>query len=119
MRSSAFASLLLLSTLAIGTELAYADEPPATASPPASASAPSAATPAGPSPETLKKAKENGLKAEVRKGTTVYCWEDANIGSPFKTKKCVGESQLDELISQRQAQRDALNRAGGNYGAGK
>jgi chorismate synthase len=49
----------------------------------------------------------------------VYCWEDANIGSPFKTKKCVGESQLDELISQRQAQRDALNRAGGNYGAGK
>jgi hypothetical protein len=115
MKLAAFVSLAVLSALAIGPSLARADESPAA---PASASAPTAGT-TGPSPETLKKAKENGLKPEVRKGATVYCWEDANVGSPFKTKKCVGESQLDDLIAQRQAQRDALNRGGGNYGAGK
>ena len=118
MQLSSLVSLVLLSTLAIGPALAHADESPAASAPPASASTPAAGT-SGPSAETLKKAKENGLKPEVRKGATVYCWEDANVGSPFKTKKCVGESQLDDLIAQRQAQRDALNRGGGNYGAGK
>lgn len=68
---------------------------------------PSTTAPAAPSDETLKKAKAVGLHAETRKGATVYCYEDANIGTHFTTKKCVDASQLDTLIAQRQANKDA------------
>jgi hypothetical protein len=67
----------------------------------------SSPAPATPSDETLKKAKAAGLHAENRKGTTVYCYEDATIGTRFTTKKCVDGSQLDALIAQRHAVRDA------------
>ena len=67
----------------------------------------------------LKKARDLGVKPEVRKGVTVFCWEDADIGSRFKTKKCVDENQLQALLEQRQAQRDAITRGGGNYGSTK
>jgi len=97
----------LLSWLAVA--VVHADEPSADA-PPANAT---------PSPEVLKKARENGLKPEVRKGVTVYCWEDADVGSRFKTKKCVNDSQLEQVIATRQAQRDALTHGGGNYGSTK
>ena len=68
---------------------------------------PSNSAPAAPSDETLKKARAAGLRAETRKGATVYCYEDANIGTRFTTKKCVDASQLDALIVQRRATRDA------------
>ncbi len=79
------------------------------------ATAPTSAPPSGPSPETIKKAKDAGLKPEVRKGITVFCWEDANVGTRFKTKKCVGELQLDGVIEQREADREQMNRGGGNH----
>ncbi len=63
----------------------------------------SAAAPPGPSAEMLKKAKDVGLHPENRRGATVYCWEDAEVGTRFKTKKCVPESQLDELVARREA----------------
>jgi hypothetical protein len=65
------------------------------------------AAPAAPSDDTLKRAKAAGLHAETRKGATVYCYEDATIGTHFTTKKCVDPSQLDALIAQRQAIKDA------------
>jgi len=91
----------------------------AIADPPDPKAADVAAAPATPSPETLKKARDAGLKPEVRKGVTVYCWEDAEIGTHFKTKKCVNDTQLAQVIEQRQAAKDQLTRGGGNYGASK
>jgi hypothetical protein len=93
--------------------LAMADTPPD------SKAADAPAAPPAPSPETLKKARDAGLKPEVRKGITVYCWEDAEIGTHFKTKKCVNDTQLAQVIEQRQAAKDQLTRGGGNYAASK
>lgn len=107
----------LLAAMFSATPIAYAEDPPAPAVP--APTTPDAAAPTTPSPETLKKARDNGLKPEVRKGVTVYCWEDANIGSHFKTKKCVDETQLAQVIEQRQAAKDMLTRGGGNYGSAK
>lgn len=106
----------------------YAQEsstpPPPASSAPASTPAPAAATPAPaattaapaastPAPASssdadLKKARAAGLRPETRKGATVYCYEDSNIGSHFTTKKCVDASQLDALIAQRQATKNAV-----------
>jgi hypothetical protein len=116
MKLFALRSFFALTALTVGTGIIFADEPPAASAPPAATSTPA---PAAPSPELVKKAKEAGLKPELHKGFTVFCWEDANIGSPFKTKKCVDENQVEELIAQRQAQKDALNRGGGNYAGSK
>ena len=92
--------------------LAHAQAPPAaeTAKPPATD-----ATPAAPSAETLKKARSLGLHPESRRGATVYCWEEAAIGSRFKDKHCVPESQLDELVAKREAVQQQFHQ--GNCGA--
>jgi hypothetical protein len=58
-----------------------------------------------------------GLHAEVHKGATQYCWEDANLGTRFPTKKCVGEDQLTDIVAQRQATQDNMRRNATNAGA--
>jgi hypothetical protein len=84
--------------------------PAQTAAPAAAQSAATDAAPTQPSAETLKKAKNLGLRPEVKNGVTRYCWEDANPGSRFTSKKCADESQLDEIIAMREAQKDNLRR---------
>jgi hypothetical protein len=73
-----------------------------------------------PSADTLKKAKEAGLKPETKSdGSTQFCWEDTNTGTRFKTKKCVSEAQLPNLLAARQAQRDDIKagaKCSGNCG---
>lgn len=103
--------------------------PPANTPPPAAASAAtttattaaqttaSDSAPAKPSAEMLKKAKAMGLHAEVRKGVTVYCWEDSSTGSRFPTKKCANEEQLNDIILQRQAMQDDMRRTITNGGS--
>jgi hypothetical protein len=92
------------------TTTATAAAPTQTSTPPAAQTTTSDSAPAKPSEETLKKAKAMGLHAEVRKGVTVYCWEDSNTGSRFPTKKCANETQLDDIIAQRQAMQDDMRR---------
>ncbi len=113
MSTAILRSIVLIGALVAGTGLAQADQPTD------AKSDATPATPPAPSPEMLKKARDLGVKPEVRKGVTVFCWEDADIGSRFKTKKCVDENQLQALLEQRQAQRDAITRGGGNYGSTK
>jgi hypothetical protein len=106
---SAFITLMIVS-LSVNAQQS-SSEPAAPAQPAQSQAPPSnaaPAAPAAPSDETLKKAKAVGLHAETRKGETVYCYEDANLGTKFTTKKCVPPSQLDALIAQRQANTDAF-----------
>jgi hypothetical protein len=131
---------LLMGAIMAAASPAYSQQstssaPPANTPPPAAASAATttatahastpAATqttasdsaPAKPSEETLKKAKAMGLHAEVRKGVTVYCWEDSNTGSRFPTKKCADENQLNDIIQQRQAMQDDMRRMITNSGS--
>jgi hypothetical protein len=93
--------LILASTLIASGGLAYAQQ----ASSPSNDAPPKAASV---SPSLLKRAKDEGFKPEVRNGVTVYCWKDADIGSRFTTKKCVGEDQLQIMLDRRQAQRDEV-----------
>jgi hypothetical protein len=101
--------------IAVGAILATSTWAFAQQAPDAAASAAATttvATPAGPSPETLKKAKQVGMHPEVNKnGMTLYCWEDVTTGTRFKTKKCIDEGQLDAVIEQRQLARDQTKKA--------
>jgi hypothetical protein len=67
-------------------------------------------TPPKPSAEILKKARLAGMHTEVRNGVTMFCKEDTDLGSRFKTKKCVDENQFIEALEQQQANRDTLSR---------
>lgn len=114
--------LLLLLAAMIGVAgSAYAQQASDSATAPTSTSAtpaPAAATPPadspppGPSKETLRKARNLGMHPEhTSSGKTVYCWEDADTGTHFKTKKCVDEYQLQATMEQRQATIDNLSRS--------
>jgi len=121
-------SLLLFGALIGAASSAYAQQaetaaPSSTAAPPA---APAAATPAaqapaepkGPSADTLKKAKLAGYRAKLRKGQTLFCKDEAEIGSHFTKENCVDENQLLIVLDREQAQRDQLaNHACGGNGA--
>lgn len=130
MKNSTFRHLWIGSMLLASLPL-YAQQPsapPASSQPPASpapaapaasqtpapttnaSSATAATAPPEPSPETLKKAKDLGLHPETHKGVTVYCWEDASIGTRFPTKKCADANQLNDLIAQREYTKDVLRR---------
>jgi hypothetical protein len=96
---------------------APAAAPAQTATPAAAQTPTSDSAPTKPSAETVRKAKAMGLHAEVRKGVTVYCWEDSNTGSRFPTKKCANETQLDDIVLQRQAMQDDMRRTITNSGS--
>jgi hypothetical protein len=79
---------------------------------PAAAAPPADAPPPGPSKETLRKARGLGMHPEhTSSGQTVYCWEDADTGTHFKTKKCVNENQLQATMEARQALIDNFQRS--------
>jgi hypothetical protein len=68
-----------------------------------------------------KKAKQFGWRPESQNGKTVYCRNDAEVGSRFATKRCVGDSQLATLIEQAEFDKDQLKQrgCGGNCGSSK
>jgi hypothetical protein len=86
------------------------------AAPKEPAASPTPAAPAGPSDETLKKARLAGYHPETRKGITLYCQETANLGTRFPTKKCVDEQQLNGVADLQRQQQDDMRKplAGAN-----
>jgi hypothetical protein len=64
-----------------------------------------------------KKAREAGWRPEAHNGETVYCRDDAQVGSRFPTRRCVHESQLLVLLDQAQADKDSLKSVGCSGGA--
>ena len=135
--------MALVSTLA---EAVYAQEAPLTPAPaaaqaaapsspaaaPTSSNAPpaktpatttAATTPAGPSPEILKKARQNGYQVKVRRGTTYFCKTAAALGTRFVDEKCFNQDQLESALERDQTQRDSLQQnvctGGGACGGGK
>jgi hypothetical protein len=95
MKRSTFRCVAALTSVVFFSAAAAADESSA-------ASAPTV------SPDLMKRAKDVGLKPETRKGEQVYCWEDQDVGTRFKTKKCVNNDGLANLVQQREEQKQAL-----------
>ena len=89
---------------------APAATPTAAPTEPAASAAPAA--PAGPSADTLKKARMAGYHPETKKGVTLYCQETANIGTRFPTKKCLDENQLMSVMDAHNDQADSLRQPG-------
>jgi hypothetical protein len=121
------ASILLISLMAGAAPLCAqqttaAPTPPATSTPadaaaaapaPAAPAAPAATTTASaaskiPSPDTVKKAKLAGYRAKLKKGATVFCKEQTEIGTHFSTENCINEDQLALVLDREQEQRDSL-----------
>ena len=42
------------------------------------------------------------------RGVSLFCWNDADMGSRIPSKKCVNEAQLQIMLDRRQAQRDQM-----------
>jgi len=71
-----------------------------------------------PSPDTVKKAKDAGYRAKLRKGVTLFCKDEADIGTHFSTEHCINEDQLGLVLERAQAQRDQMtNHTCSNGGA--
>jgi hypothetical protein len=81
-----------------------------TAAPTEPAASPTPAAPAGPSAETIKKARMAGYHPETKKGITLYCLETANIGTRFPTKKCLDEQQLNGVLDIQHQQQDSMRK---------
>jgi hypothetical protein len=117
----------ILAAVMFGIGAAYAQQPPnassastppatsppaapPTAAAPATASPPVAAAPSTPSAAVLRQAKLAGYQTKkLRDGTTVFCRNEAHIGSRFTSESCIDEPQLAEFLIRAQDQRDKLN----------
>ncbi|MGO9991593.1 MAG: hypothetical protein ACLPTF_03630 [Steroidobacteraceae bacterium] len=95
---------------AAGPDSAAAAPTPPAAQAAAPTATQAAAAPAGASAETIKKARQAGYHQEVRKGVTLFCHEDATIGTHFTSKKCVDESGLAAVLDLRQQQREQMDK---------
>jgi hypothetical protein len=105
------ASLFVMALISAPLSAQQAVQPPMAASA-ATAGLPPSRGPTAPSQAIIKKARAAGLKAETRNGMTVFCWQDANTGSRFTTKKCVDETRLELILQERQAARDIFKQGG-------
>jgi hypothetical protein len=85
---------------------------------PAPAAPASADSAAGPSPELLKKARQEGFKPKTVNGVTQFCYRDASTGTHFQTEKCYDEAHLMSVLAQRQDQRNSLSKPNTCEGAG-
>ena len=83
-----------------------------TAPPTAPAAAPAQAAPAGPSADTIKKARLAGYRPETRNGTTMFCQETANLGTRFPTKKCLDEQQIRSVVDIQRQNQDSFRKPG-------
>jgi hypothetical protein len=124
MTYSKFRSLAFISAIIAIAAPVYSQQPPAAtpapaaadpAAPPATQASATDKAPPGPSAETLNRAKAVGLRPEVRKGVIVYCWEDADIGTRFATKKCVDENALADKIRKLESQKLQIQQQQGQH----
>lgn len=77
----------------------------------AAKAASSASTKATDDVSVAKRAKEAGWRPEAHKGETVYCREDATVGSRFSTRRCVNETQLLDVLQKAEYDREMMRNA--------
>lgn len=66
------------------------------------------ATKIEPSAEARKKASEFGFHAEIFDGRTMFCKEDAALGSRLKSKRCMDAIQFEDYSVQLKIARDMM-----------
>ena len=69
---------------------------------------PAASAPIEPSPAARRKARNYGFRAEIYDGKTMFCREDATLGTRLVSKKCMGADQFEDYAVQLQIARDLL-----------
>ncbi|HEV7357837.1 MAG TPA: hypothetical protein VGN99_07560 [Steroidobacteraceae bacterium] len=81
----------------------------------AAASANEAATPPATPPTKIepttaarKKAMNYGFHAEIYDGKTMFCRDDATLGTRLVSKKCMGADQFEDYAVQLQIARDLM-----------
>lgn len=115
--------ILILVAVMVGIGPAYAQQSPdqpKTSTVPSATTAPAAAPatnakPASPSTALLRQARLAGFHTRKLRqgGTTVFCKEEAHLGSRFSSESCIDEKQLEEFLIRAEDQRDKLmNRRG-------
>ncbi len=62
-----------------------------------------------PSPEMLKKARQEGFKPKKRNGVTQFCRTDATLGTRFESETCYDQEHMEMLVQQREDQRNQLS----------
>jgi hypothetical protein len=105
---------LILIGVMIGSHAVYAgpspDQPSASTpspSPTAAAGPPTVLAP--PSADVLKRARLAGYRIrKLRAGTTVFCKQEAHVGTRFSTDSCIDETTLEEFLLRAQSQRDSV-----------
>jgi hypothetical protein len=74
---------------------------------------------AGPTPQAVKKAQEYGFHPEVFSGRSMFCREEATVGTRIKAKHCINADQFEDYAIQLQIARDTMKKdvcQGGNTG---
>jgi hypothetical protein len=66
------------------------------------------ATKIEPSAEARKKASEFGFHAEIFDGKTMFCKQDAALGSRLTSKRCMGAIQFEDYSVQLKIARDMM-----------
>ncbi|HEY2781411.1 MAG TPA: hypothetical protein VGI90_11575 [Steroidobacteraceae bacterium] len=61
-----------------------------------------------PSPAARKKAQQYGFHAEIYDGKTMFCRDDATLGTRLVSKKCMGADQFEDYAVQLQIARDLM-----------
>lgn len=102
-----FPAFMILGAVIGATAPVYAQQSDAASAAP-TATTPAAEVPKGPSPDTLKKAKNAGYRAKLKSGQTVFCKEITPIGTHFPEEHCLAENQLLMELDKEQAARDSM-----------
>jgi hypothetical protein len=71
-----------------------------------------------PSPQAQKKAREYGFHAEVYSGKTMFCKDDATLGTRLASKRCMGAFEFEDYATQLKIARDLMKSKSGCNGGG-
>ena len=74
------------------------------------------ATPIEPSPAARKKAQNYGFHAEIYDGKTMFCRDDAALGTRLVSKRCMDADQFEDYAVQLQIARDLMKDKGACQG---
>jgi hypothetical protein len=61
-----------------------------------------------PSPQAQKKAREYGFHAEVYNGKTMFCRDDATLGTRLASKRCMDALSFEDYAVQLKIARDLM-----------
>jgi hypothetical protein len=88
--------------------IAHANEAAAANAKEATTASASASAKVEPSAAARKKAQQYGFHAEIYSGKTMFCRDDATLGTRLVSKKCMGADQFEDYAVQLQIARDLM-----------